>query len=182
MLYLPILSDLQKENLKFEFRKRLIILYIVDIFVVSIIFVFLLLSLRFIVLAKISLIKKTSELEMAAKVELEIKDKEAIIKDFNKSLLAFNVINADHFDVSEVLYNFSLLIPSSAQLYSLQLNKEAKTLKAQGKVPWREDVLILQNNLEQSVFFSNIDFPLSNFTQKENVDFYLSASVDDGGK
>lgn len=156
--------------------------YLVDILVVFIFFILLLVALKFVVFAKINSLKKTTELEIAEKIETEIANKEIVIKDFNKSLLMLNNINAAYFDLSAVLYNLSLLMPNNARLYSFQISEETKELKTQGVVPWREDILSLQSNLEKSEFFSNIEFPLSNFTQKENVDFYFSAKVNEAEK
>lgn len=178
MFYLPILSENQKNNLGFEFKRRLIISYLVDVLVIFIFFIILLVSFKFVVFAKINMLKKTSELEMMKKTEAEITNKEIVIKDLNKSLLMLNGINVVHFDLSEVLYNLSLLMPANARLYSLQISEETKLLTAQGNVPWREDILTLQSNLEKSEFFSDVEFPLSNFTEKENVDFYFNAKVD----
>lgn len=179
MFSLSILSSKQKRKLEFEAKKRILVDYAFNILIIFSAFVALLLVLKIVLLVKINMVTNTDALLLAEKIETKIKDKETEIKSFNKTISLFNAIKQDYLDTSNILYNLSLLIPSNSKLYSIQFSKEKKELKIQGETPWRNDVLSLQENLEKSNYFTEINFPLSNFTKKENIDFYFDVKVAD---
>ena len=51
------------------------------------------------------------------------------------------------------------------------------TFQISGIAPLRNDLVKLQENLKESSYFTDIKTPISNFIQKENINFIITGNL-----
>ena len=106
-------------------------------------------------------------------------------EDYNKSV---NEINSQLNYVSEIQDNdirWSRLIAllgqdsdPSVKIYQLDISKDNKLININGFSITRNALLKFKDNLEKSNYFAQIDFPLQNILQKENINFAITLKLE----
>lgn len=119
----------------------------------------------------------------------EFQDK---IKSANQSFNELNSFYKKKVYFSEVLEKIAAVFPKDFYLtnFSIVLNvKEKKkddeavgierTIKSSlsGFAPTREGLLVFKEGLEKEGSFENIFFPISNWSSKENINFYITFDI-----
>ncbi len=61
---------------------------------------------------------------------------------------------------------------------TINIKKEDKTIEFRGVANIRDDLIFFKEGLEVSPIFNNIDFPMSNILEKENISFSIDAEID----
>jgi len=69
------------------------------------------------------------------------------------------------------------MTPSNITFYRLNFDLATKTVKINGKAGERSGLLELKDNLEKSGNYSDIQFPLKNILEKENINFEINAKL-----
>jgi len=80
---------------------------------------------------------------------------------------------------SSILIELSTITPQGMSFDSLSLEGKGRSeqVNLRGKARRREDIIQFEKALRQSVFFSKIVSPLSNYQRAENVTFQLSFTL-----
>lgn len=99
------------------------------------------------------------------------------INKINESATFLDQIQKDYINWSEVLVELSLKTPNSIQLTAAQIDKEENNITINGWAAQRDDFLKFKDNLNQSSLFKNIDFPIQNIAEKEDVSFTIKAEL-----
>lgn len=180
MIILNLLPPTQKGEIKkmamFSLLENLIAGLFIAASVVTIIF---LISKNILQNNLAYLIEKTAGLPREA-VELNVK-----IKKLNSKLKTVSSVQNNFTKWSTFLINVNQLIPEKIQITNLEItpqgpaDESAKNLlKITGEAAKRENLLTLQKNLESSTLFSQVNSPLSNILQQENIKFTFTIQFD----
>ncbi|MFH1773105.1 MAG: hypothetical protein ABH818_01985 [Patescibacteria group bacterium] len=100
------------------------------------------------------------------------------IKEINNKLKFISEIQNNFIVWSKIIKDLSIITPANVILNFVKLDSINKNVKLQGKATQRVDLLKLKNNLEKSIIYSNIKFPIKNILEKENIDFEINANID----
>lgn len=97
------------------------------------------------------------------------------IKETNDLISQINALQQVNTQWSNTMVQIGNAIPDKVVLKNLSLNSENKIFIFSGTADTRADLLEMQTNLEQLDFIENVDIPLSQLTEKENLLFTISA-------
>jgi Tfp pilus assembly protein PilN len=97
------------------------------------------------------------------------------IKEFNLYINGLNKIQDEHIIWNKFIIKFSRLVPDMVNLYSLDIRPDKILIT--GFSSDRNNLKELQENLEASGLFSNIEIPLNDLIKKENIDFSIKAEI-----
>jgi len=110
---------------------------------------------------------------------------EEATKQLNTQLELVNNVQKKYFIWSNFLNNFNELVPTNIDLIETEfttnilLNAQDKTFKIVGNAATRDDFSQFENNLIESGYFENINAPISNLIQKENINFTITGNITD---
>lgn len=102
----------------------------------------------------------------------------SMAKDVNGRLTAVSKIQDDYVPWSQLLEMMSKISPTDISLLSLNINKENKTIRLRGFAKTRESLLMLKDAMEADKIYKNIEFPVKNILEKNNIDFDITAGLD----
>ncbi|MDO9399554.1 MAG: PilN domain-containing protein [bacterium] len=172
MLVLNLISEKFKKEIKLKYFYQLIkkINYILIIIVITITTILL--------FAKIIL--QNNFIEIVEQTTLVTKNNQNYnnkIKEINNKLKAVLTIQNDFILWSKIIEDISIITPANITLSLVKMDLANKNIKLQGKAKQRSDLLELKNNLEKSTFYTNIEFPVKNLLEKENINFEINAKI-----
>lgn len=99
------------------------------------------------------------------------------VRQLNKAAEFVLDLNERHWLPSSVLIEIAKLQPDGITLNTLQITAEKNELLLRGAALNRETLLMFEKQLSESVYFSNVELPLHAITQKTDIDFTLSATI-----
>jgi Tfp pilus assembly protein PilN len=99
------------------------------------------------------------------------------VREINNKINFAAKIQKDYLVWTNLLKNLALKAPDGIKLYSLKLNADKKTFAIKGIAQNRDDLLKFKENIENLSVYDNIDFPLKNILEKENIDFEINADL-----
>jgi Tfp pilus assembly protein PilN len=98
----------------------------------------------------------------------EVKDQ---LLEFNSDLNNLVELNKHHARWSEVMIAFARLVPEDVSIDTFMADRLSGKISIMGFAKNRDSVLALRNNILDSEYFTNINFPLSNLTRPTDVSF-----------
>lgn len=102
----------------------------------------------------------------------------SMAKDINGKLSAVSKIQDDYVPWSRLLEIMSNISPADVSLTSININKDNKTIRLKGFAMTREGLLALKDALEADKIFKNVEFPVKNLLEKNNINFDITAGLD----
>jgi Tfp pilus assembly protein PilN len=93
------------------------------------------------------------------------------IKDINNQLVYINTIQNQYVLWTPLLTKISEKIPKNVKISILTIDNQSSEIYISGQAESRTDLLELESNLESLEFIESISIPLSQLTDKENVNF-----------
>jgi len=99
------------------------------------------------------------------------------IREINASINYVDEIQNNFFKWSLLFYNLSKKLNNNIKFYSISINKEKKEVLLRGVAAFREDLITFKEGVEKSDLFLNIDFPIKNILEKENINFEIKAEI-----
>ena len=124
-------------------------------------------------------------LDSLLELELDIKEKEKIAsigeatKDLNQQINLASSVQNEYILWTEFISNFTQLVPDGIIIKTVNFNNLTNSFSVTGIADTREALLEFEERLDQSVYFENIVSPISNLTQRESINFDISASLTD---
>jgi Tfp pilus assembly protein PilN len=172
MLSLNLVSDELKKEIKLRHIYKLI-KKIGYTFIITTIVISAVLTAAKIILKKnyIKIVEQTSL------VNISKQSYASRVKEINLRLNAISEIQNNYISWADLLKYLSEKTPGKITLSFIKINKDNATLKIGGEAKTREDLLIFKENLENSKVFSDINLPLENILEKENISFEISAKI-----
>ncbi|MFZ5559199.1 MAG: PilN domain-containing protein [Patescibacteria group bacterium] len=103
-----------------------------------------------------------------------IKGMEKKIKDLNKELVELKRIQDKRSNIYQILDNISRNLLIGVKVYTLEMDGDSKLVSVTGFSSTRENLLAIKKALEDNPNYKNIDFPLSNLANPQNINFRFS--------
>ena len=122
----------------------------------------------------------TASIDTATKIYQTTEDTslEAKITQYNNLVKSTNNKLAAYIKWSTIIEDFTKTVPSGIQLTYLGMDKANKRIKLRGKANIRDDLVNFKNNLNDNKNYSNIDIPITNFLEKNDVDFTIGFNLE----
>ena len=172
MLHLNLVSQKLKEEIKLRHIYKLL-LRINFILVIATILVAIV-----ILVAKIILQNNFNK--VVAETTLITKDSQGRffkVREINFRLNQVASIQSDFIPWSFVLEEIAEYVNDDIVFSFLKLDRETQLMELRGRSGTRQSLLVLKEGMQKSEMFSDIDFPLKNILEKNNVDFVIRAHL-----
>ncbi len=176
-VYLDLLPEGKKEEIKKKKSFRLIIRQEIRLFIPLTLFVIVLLAVNFNLALQLSGLEKLYALEQSQKEYQELRSYEDKFRETNSSVLLAAALQSGHLRWSPVLKKISEAVPEGVNLKKLAA--EDRTVSISGAAKTREEFLSFEEKIKASDCFSEVNVPLSNLTSKENAVFQIDFKVND---
>ena len=98
-------------------------------------------------------------------------------KYVNDTLREINLTTKNFVPLTPKIKDLINSLPDNIKIYSLQINQAAHTLTINGIAVSRESLLNYQENLSKIPWIQNLEAPVSQLFQKENIDFEFNATL-----
>ncbi|MFH1233464.1 MAG: PilN domain-containing protein [Patescibacteria group bacterium] len=98
-------------------------------------------------------------------------------REINSKLKFVSTIQNDFVVWSKMIEQISIITPANVSLDLVKLDLTNKNIKLRGIAKQRSGLLELKNNLEKSDAYANIEFPIKNLLEKENINFEINAKL-----
>src|SRR3989338_7724739 len=99
------------------------------------------------------------------------------VREINAKINFVEKVQQGHTPWSGLLNLIAEITPRDVNLYYLKVNAEDKTLAIKGEAGRRASLLDLKAKMDKMPLFANIEFPIKNILEKENIDFEINASL-----
>jgi len=169
----------EKKKLISNFHNKLIVLFLVILSFSFLIALVAILPAYFLSSAKKNIVQ--SKLEVQQSEPLPVPDQETlmVIKNLNNKLDLVEHTESNKFLVSQkVIKEIILKKRSDVKITDIYYENDpvkGRKISIRGGAPSREVLLLFRQALESdTVFFKQVDLPISNFVKGSNIQFYLS--------
>lgn len=121
-------------------------------------------------------VKEYQEIEAESRVVNQgVYQFESEIKKINSRISMLDTIQSDFVPWTYVFKAISNISSNGISYTSIVINKENKEVRLKGFSNERSELLKLKSGLESSVVFTDINFPIQNILEKENIRFDITA-------
>lgn len=96
---------------------------------------------------------------------------EGVIKNLNVRLSKYRDFRQGQVSMLDVFSRIGEIMPAGTRLTAAVVDAADGKIIISGQARLRDDVMLMENRLKESVFFEKIDSPLTNFLEKENTSF-----------
>jgi len=101
----------------------------------------------------------------------------ARIREVNSTLDYISQIQDNFIAWSYLFEDLSKNINDQVIFRAIKVDKENRKIDFKGIAQTRESLLVLKEGLENSDLFLNVDFPIKNILEKENINFEIKAEL-----
>lgn len=101
------------------------------------------------------------------------------VRQINEKINFVSQIQNDFILWSNLIEQLAKITPNGINFYALKINLEQKEIIIKGKAAYRDNLLSFKKNLEESTIYQNIEFPLKNILERENINFEINAKIDE---
>lgn len=173
MIHLNIIPEKIKNEIKLRFfykvSKKFLYLLIIIASVIGIV----LMTSEFILYSFLA--KEISNSPIDFKSSLSTSQNK--VTDINTKINLLEKMQGNFIQWTILLNSLTNIIPEEIRLNSLSINRDPATISFNGTANKRDDLLNFKEALEGSILFENIDFPIQNLLQKENINFEIKAKL-----
>lgn len=113
-----------------------------------------------------------------ALIKFGSQDYDQKIREINEKLKTISQIQKEYVSTSALIKELTDRIPDGVFLNYIKADIAGQSLKIIGQAKRRENFLSLKTELSKSPVFTEIDSPLQNILQKENIDFEMNIRLD----
>ena len=99
------------------------------------------------------------------------------VQEINNKLNFIGKIQDDFIPWSNLITNLAEMTPPNINFYYLKLDSQEQTIKIKGRAGLRNSLLDFKEKMEATAYFKEIDFPIKNILEKENIDFEINAKL-----
>ena len=168
---LNLLPPKEKEKLELDDLNQLIFFLAIRIAIFLLIFILLLISTYYCLSILLKEQKRLIEInENDIRIQQLVKMEERI-KNVNQQLTKINLKQNELVIWTSVLEELAKIIPSGVYLTNFSYRLFDNKINLSGWAENRDKLINLKNSLEESVFFVNLDSPLSNLIKQTDINF-----------
>ncbi|MDD4900700.1 MAG: hypothetical protein PHS62_01140 [Patescibacteria group bacterium] len=172
MLTLNLVSTEQKKETKLRHIYGLIKTANLTLMIMVIVAAVILLAAKIVLQAKFNdVVEQTT---LVTKTNQGYNNK---VREINSQLNFVEKIQNDFIAWSDLLKNLTETVPGDVKFYYVKMNSQDQTVKIKGRAGLRSGLLSFKDKMEAAPYFKNIEFPIKNILEKENVDFEISAQL-----
>lgn len=172
MLTLNLISSGQKKEIKlrhlYGFVKTVNLILIIITITIAIV----------LLVAKIILQSKFNE--VVSQTTLVTKTNQGYnnnVREINKELNFIEIIQTEFIPWSILIKDLAAITPGDISFYYIKLDSLEQTIKIKGRAGLRSSLLNFKEKMETTAYFKEIDFPIKNILEKENIDFEINAKL-----
>lgn len=99
------------------------------------------------------------------------------VNTINKMFVDIDKIQKGRTAWSEIMVEFTLIVPSDVRLYKIELDKLENKVAVSGFAKTRDDLLKFQEALNNFKYFGSVDLPSNFLIESRDVSFELSATL-----
>lgn len=103
------------------------------------------------------------------------------VREINNKLNFIEKIQNEFIPWSSLIKNLADITPADISLSYLKLDALGQTIKIRGNAKLRGSLLNFKERLEATGYFKEIDFPIRNILERENIDFEINAKLNLSG-
>lgn len=172
MITLNLVSLEQKKEIKLRHIYGLVKKSSLAILAVTFVTAVVLISAKMILQSEFNdVISQTSQ-------NTETNEQYASAKSLNNKLNFVETIQEKFIPWSVLIKKIADITPDGINFYYIKMDAGDGTIKIRGKAKQRSSLLKFKDNMADSNYFYDIDFPIKNILEKENIDFEIKAKLD----
>ncbi len=172
MIHLNLIPDYHKERLKRE-RTFLLVHSIVGILVLLITA-----SSVVLVVARQNLISHFNQVRKdTTLVNVKHQGISSDIEVINKKIANTAAAQQSFIKWTALLTDFTEVFPSGITLNFVHISRDSNAFRISGIADTRETLIATKEILEQQEFITTLDAPLSNFLERENIEFRFTGTI-----
>lgn len=172
MITLNLVSSGQKKEIKLRHLYGFIKTVSLTLIVITMAIAIILLVAKIILQSKFNEI--VSQTTLVTKTNQGYKNQ---VREINSKLNFISKIQAEFIPWSNLIKNLAAMTPGDINLYYLKLDSLEPTIKIKGRARLRSSLLNFKEKMETAGYFKEIDFPIKNILEKENIDFEINAKL-----
>jgi len=100
----------------------------------------------------------------------------AQVKQLNSAITSVENIQSEYINWSYLLEFLHQLSDQDINISNINVNKEKEVISLNGMAATRDSLLQLKKKLEESNYFTEINLPIKNLLEKENISFDINTS------
>ena len=100
------------------------------------------------------------------------------VRNINSNLNHALKIQNDFIAWSYLIEDLASRMPPGINFSLVKISKEKSLINIKGMAELRDNLLKLKQNMEDSLIYSEVEFPLKNILQKKDINFEISAKLD----
>lgn len=109
------------------------------------------------------------QIDSENKKAAEFKDTEKQIKDINSKLKNVESVESEKIFWSKMIESIAKSSPSNIQIKSITAGTDTKTISLTGYAANRREIAKLKDKMEDSKYFSNVNFTTSNYDETKSI-------------
>ena len=99
------------------------------------------------------------------------------IREINNKLNFIAKIQTEFIPWSNLIKNLAEITPADIDFYYVKLDSLEQTIKINGRAGLRSSLLNFKEKMKATAYFKEIEFPIKNILEKENIDFEINAKL-----
>jgi hypothetical protein len=99
------------------------------------------------------------------------------IRNIDNQLNSISKIQKDYINWSRLVEYIAKNTKNDIKFYQIKINKKDDAVSFIGFAQTRESLMLLKETFENSKYFNNINFPIKNLLEKNNINFEISAHI-----
>lgn len=176
MITLNLVSSVQKKETKLRHIYGIIKTFNFILITITIIIAIILLT------AKIILQEKFNE--VVAQTTLVTKTNQGYnnnVREINNKLNFINKIQDEYIPWSGLITGLAEMTPADISFNYMKIDSSDRTIKIRGRAKFRSSLLDFKNKMTSGNYFKDVEFPIKNILEKENIDFEINAKLNLSG-
>jgi len=143
-----------------------------------IIFIFLCIYSCVFLIFKLALINHFNEtVDRSNFISKKTEDNSNKIRGVNSLLNSVERVQNDFVAWSNLLSYVGQITDDAISMKQIKVSKTEGTIILSGNAATRDALLKLKNEIEKSAYFKDLDFPIKNILEKENINFEITAKI-----
>lgn len=172
MIKLNLLPPVEKKYYQIETVRRFVVFLSIGLFIISLIFIGLLVFNYLFVSFQLEPIAQQLEIEKATEKAKKVEEFEKQIKETNRKITLITTIKKEAAPISPIIDKIVISsIGKDSYLKTFSIDRRAGTAKIEGFSSTRNQVIKIQDSLKNESTLSDINAPYSNFLKQTNIDF-----------
>ena len=86
-------------------------------------------------------------------------------------------IQDEYITWSEIIKSLADMTPPDISFSYVKINALDQTIKIKGHADLRDSLLKFKDSMAAAAYFQNIEFPIKNILEKENINFEIDAKI-----